>query len=93
MKTKKTKKTTRKKTVLADGLHVIKTDKGINVLLAENGHKIALLRGYNSMQSVTKGLNATMRGLFRVSYIDDKTRATKFRFAKVTDKRTKKGKA
>ncbi len=52
-------KTTKKRvTKVPEGITYKRTKSGINVTISENGRIIAVLRGYNNTQNMSKGLHA-----------------------------------
>lgn len=46
-----------------EGITFKRTPKGINVTISENGRIIAVLRGYNNIRNMQKGLTALSRAL------------------------------
>lgn len=76
----------KKATKVPDGISSKKTSTGINVTIAENGRKIATLRGYNNNQNVQKGLHALRRILAKARAFPE----DKFEVTDLTPKKAKK---
>lgn len=55
----------KKVTKVPEGITMKRTPKGINVTISENGRIIAVLRGYNNVRNMQKGLLALRNALIK----------------------------